>query len=148
MASTVDVVTRLRAAGLAPILHQVTDFAASDHDTPGPGEALINLDPSPQDRRLLASTIPAQVALQVSEAITLGGCLQPGRTTESYDTATVLYARIVQLAGFEDLAGAYGPDEPPPAARKLTTMNAEQISAFVQVNQELITSCRLSAALR
>ncbi|MEE6306311.1 hypothetical protein V1634_05630 [Plantactinospora veratri] len=148
MARTVDVVARLRAAGLAPMLHQVTDVGVSDHDIPRNGEALINLDPSPRDRRFLAATIPDQVALQVSEAITLGGCLQPGQGTESYDAATVLYARILQLAGFDDLAGAFGPAEPSPEARKLTAMNAEQVRAFVKTNQELISSCRLSAGLR
>ncbi|WP_422772579.1 hypothetical protein ACN28C_06055 [Plantactinospora sp. WMMC1484] len=148
MAGTVEVVARLRAAGLAPMLHQVTDVAVSEHDTPGTGEALVSLDPSPRDRRFLAATIPDQVALQVSEAITLGGCLQPGQATKNYDTATVLYARVLQLAGFEDLAGAFGPAEPSPEARELTAMSAEQLGAFVQVNQELIRSCRLSAALR
>ncbi|MEV0153204.1 hypothetical protein AB0H57_05600 [Micromonospora sp. NPDC050686] len=147
MDRTVAVVARLRAAGLAPMLSRVTDVAVSDHDTPRAKEALISLDPSPLDRRFLAATIPEQVALQVSEAITLGNCLQPGQTTESYDTATVLYARILQLAGFEDLAGAFGPDAPPAAARKLTAMNAAQLGAFVQHNQEMISSCRLSAAL-
>jgi hypothetical protein len=147
MARTVDVVARLRAAGLAPMLYQVTDIAVSDHDTPRTGEALINLDPSPRDRRFIAATVPDQVALQVSEAVMLGGCLRPGQTTESYDIATVLYARILQLAGFDELAGAFGPDEPSPAARKLTVMSAEQVGAFVQTNQELIRSCRLSAAL-
>ncbi|MFY1686325.1 hypothetical protein [Plantactinospora sp. WMMB782] len=147
MARTVDVVARLRVAGLAPMLHRVTDVAVSDHDTARAGEALVNLDPSPRDRRFLATTIPDQVALQVSEAVTLGGCLRPGQTAESYDAATVLYARVLELAGFEELAGAFGPAEPSPEARKLTTMDAEQIGAFVQTNQELISSCRLSAVL-
>ncbi|MFY1686343.1 hypothetical protein, partial [Plantactinospora sp. WMMB782] len=136
-----------RVAGLAPMLHRVTDVAVSDHDTARAGEALVNLDPSPRDRRFLATTIPDQVALQVSEAVTLGGCLRPGQTAESYDAATVLYARVLELAGFEELAGAFGPAEPSPEARKLTTMDAEQIGAFVQTNQELISSCRLSAVL-
>ena len=146
MARTVDVVARLRTAGLSPILRQVTDIAASDHTIPRPGEALIGLDPRPRDRRFLAATIPEQVAFQVSEGAILGGCLQPGQTINGYDVATVLYARVLQLAGFEELAGAFGPSEPPPAARKLTTMNAEQVAAFVQTYQELIHSCRLSQA--
>jgi hypothetical protein len=146
MARTVDVVARLRAAGLSPILRRVTDIAASDHTTPRPGEALIRLNPSPRDRRFLAATIPEQVAFQVSEAVTLGGCLQPGQPTDGYDVATVVHDRVLQLAGFEQLTGAFGPPEPPPAARELTTMNAEQVAAFVQTNQELIRSCRLSSA--
>lgn len=148
MARTIDVVTRLRAAGLAPVLRQVTDIALSDHDTPRAGEALIRLDPSPKDRRFVAATISEQVALQVSEALTLTGCIQDGQSSEGYDTATVLYSRILQLAGFDELAGAFGPADPPPAARRLTTMSAEQISAFVETNQELIRSCRLPATLR
>jgi hypothetical protein len=146
MARTVDVVARLRAAGLSPILRRVTDIAASDHTTPRPGEALIRLNPSPRDRRFLAATIPEQVAFQVSQAVTLGGCLQPGQPTDGYDVATVLYDRVLQLAGFEQLTGAFGPSEPPPAARELTTMNAGQVAAFVQTHQELIRSCRLSPA--
>lgn len=146
MSRTVDVVARLRAAGLSPILRQVTDIAASDHTIPRTGEALIRLDPRPHDRRLLAATIPDQVAFQVSEAATLGGCLQPDQTPDGHDIATVLFARVLQLAGFEHLAGAFGPAEPSPAARKLTTMNAEQIGTFVRTNQESIRSCRLSPA--
>lgn len=146
MATTVDVVARLRAAGLSPILHKVTDVAVSDHTIPRPGEALIGLDPRPRDRRLLAATIPEQVAFQVTEGAVLGGCLQPGQTNVGYDIATVLYARVLQLAGFDELASAFGPSEPPPAARELTTMNAEQVAVFVQSNQELIQSCRLSPA--
>lgn len=146
MARTVDVVARLRAAGLSPILHQVTDIAVSDHTIPRPGEALIRLDPSPRDRSFFAVTIPDQVAAGISEGVLLGGCLQPGQTIDSYDIATVLYNRVLQLAGFEQLAGGVGPPEPPPAARKLTTMNAEQVVTFVQTNQESIRSCRLSQA--
>jgi hypothetical protein len=146
MARTVDVVARLRAAGLSPVLQQVTDIAVSDRDIPRTGEAFIRLDPSPRDRRFLAATIPEQVAFQVSEAVTLGGCLQPGQTADGYDIATVLYARVLQLAGFEELGSAFGPPVPPPAARKLITMNAEQVATFVQTNQELIRSCRLSPA--
>jgi hypothetical protein len=146
MARTVDVVARLRAAGLSPVLQQVTDIAVSDRDIPRTGEAFIRLDPSPRDRRFLAATIPEQVAFQVSEAVTLGGCLQPGQTADGYDIATVLYARVLQLAGFEELGSAFGPPLPPPAARKLITMNAEQVATFVQTNQELIRSCRLSPA--
>lgn len=148
MTRTVDVVARLRAAGLAPMLHRVTDAAVSDLDAPRAGEVLIGLDPAPRDRRFVAATIPDQVALQVSEAITLGGCLQPDQTAESYDIATTLYARVLDLAGFEKLASAYGPEEPPPAAQSLTTMNAEQLGTFIQINQELIRSCRLSVALK
>lgn len=148
MARTVDVVARLRAAGLAPMLRQVTDVAVADHDLPRAGEVIIRLDPGPRDRRFLAATIPDQVALQVGEAVTLGGCLQADRTIGSQDAASVLYKRVVRLAGFEHLADAFGPVEPPPAARPLTTMTAEEIGRFVQVNQELIRSCRLLAALR
>lgn len=146
MARTVDVVARLRAAGLSPMLHQVTDLAVSNRTIPRAGEALIRLDPSPRDRSDFAATIPEQVAFQVSEAVLLGGCLQPGQTIDNFDIAAVLYDRVLQLAGFEELADGVGPPEPPPAARKLTTMNAEQVGTFVQTNQESIRSCRLSQA--
>ncbi|MFI7520110.1 hypothetical protein [Micromonospora globbae] len=146
MARTVDVVGRLRDAGLAPVLRHVTDFAVSDRDIPRAGEAFVNLDPGPLDRRFLAATIPDQVAFLVSEAMTLGACSQPGRTIEGRDIAAVLQGRVLQLAGFEQLANALAPAAPPSGARKLTTMNAEQLVAFVQANHELIRSCQLSAA--
>lgn len=146
MARTVNVVGRLRDAGLAPVLRRVTDFAASDQDTPRPGEAFVNLDPGPLDRRFVAATIPDQVAFLVSEAMTLRACSQPGRTIEGRDIAAVLQGRILQLAGFDQLANTVAPAQPPPAAHKLTTMNAEQLIEFVQTNQQLIRSCLLSPA--
>lgn len=146
MAATVEVVARLRAAGLSPILYRVTDLAASDRTVPRVGEALIRLDPSPSGPSSLTGTIPEHVAVQVTHAVTLGGCLQPGQTLESYDIATVLYGRVLQLAGFGHLGEAFGPSEPPLAARPITTMNAGQIAVFVATNQELIRSCRLSPA--
>ncbi|MGH3680085.1 MAG: hypothetical protein ACRDT2_07520 [Natronosporangium sp.] len=148
MASTVDVVIRLRAAGLSPILHQVTDLAISDHTIPRPGEALIRLDPSPRDRSSYAADIPEQVAAGVSESITLGGCLRPDVTLEDHDIATVLHNRVLQLAGFHELTNRFGPSEPPPGAQELTIMNAEQVITFVQINEESIFSCRLSQASR
>ncbi len=142
MASTIDVVQRLRAAGLSPILHQVTDIAASDHVVARAGEALIRLDPRISDRRL-AATITDQVAFQVAETITLSGCFQHDRYVEGYDIATVVYARVLQLAGFETLAAAFGPAETPPAAEEISAMNAQQLTTFIQANQESIRSCSL-----
>lgn len=79
MGRTVDVVTRLRAAGLSPILYQVTDVNVSEYTSPRTGEALIRLDPSPRGPRSANRTIPDQVADQVTEAVTLRGCIQPGK---------------------------------------------------------------------
>ncbi|MEV0328605.1 hypothetical protein AB0H63_19475 [Micromonospora echinospora] len=146
MARTVDVVGRLRDAGLAPVLRRVTDVAVSDHDKPRPGEAFLNLDPGPLDRRFVAATIPDQVAFRVSEAMTLGACLRPGRTIEERDIAAVLQGRILDLAGFEQLANSVAPAQPPPAAQKLAIMTAEQLVDFVRTNQQLIRSCLLSPA--
>lgn len=146
MARTVDVVGRLRDAGLAPVLRRVTDFAVSDHDKPRPGEAFVELNPGPLDRRFVAATIPDQVAFLVSEAMTLRACSQPGRSIEGRDIAAVLQGRILQLAGFAQLANTVAPAQPPSAAQKLATMNAEQLIEFVQINQQLIRSCLLSPA--
>ncbi|MFF0656883.1 hypothetical protein [Micromonospora tulbaghiae] len=146
MVRTIDVVGRLRDAGLAPVLRRVTDYAVSDHDKPSPGEAFVNLDPGPLDRRFVAATIPDQVAFLVSEAMTLSACSQPGRTLEARDIAASLQGRILNLAGFGQLADSVAPAQPPPAAQRLTTMNAEQLIEFVQANQQLIRSCGLSPA--
>lgn len=145
MDRTADVVSRLRAAGLSPVLRNVTDVDFSDHDLPRAGEAFVKFDPSPRNRRFAAGTISDQVAFQVTESSTRFGC-SPDRGNDDHDIATALYLRILKLAGFEEVAEATVAESSSVVAQPLATMNSEQLTKFVDINQELVRSCRLSLA--
>lgn len=145
MARTVDVVSRLRAAGLSPVLRNVTDFDFSDHDLPQAGEAFVRFDPSPRDRRFSARTISDQVASGVAESFTRDRC-SPDRGNDDHDIATALYLRILKLAGFEEVGEAAVAEPSSVVAQPLATMNSDQLTKFVDTNQELVRSCRLSLA--
>lgn len=145
MAQTAEVVSRIRAAGLSPVLRNVTDFDFSDHRLPLAGEALVKFDPSPRHRRFAARTISDQVALHVTESLTRNRCsLDSGNDDIAITDA--LFFRILKLAGFGELAEVMLGEPSSVVAQPLATMSSEQLTKFVDINQELVHSCRLSLA--
>lgn len=140
----VSVVSSLRTAGMQPLLTRFTDRAVAERDQPLPGEAILDIDPAPQNPRAAASSIAEQVALSVSDT-PRDSCSPRDDTFVSADVVGALQQRILVLAGFGNLAEFSPTGEQTVAVTVFGRMDSEQVNSFVEAHQDAIRTCQLTA---
>lgn len=152
MSETMTTVDAFRSAGLEPVLEEVTDAAAADVDQAAPGQVLLRLDPQPRGDLMVTRSLQEDVALTVSETMTSRSCAgqlgaeadELGVDMQSYDLMHELNVRVLQLAGYDDLAGrAYTHYATNP--NRFADFDPDDIATFLTQHRAQIRGCAITA---
>lgn len=138
-------VSQVRQAGLAPLVETVSDEAVVDRDRgeEEPGEVFVRLDPAPRDRRMAAQTIGEQVASELTDGTLLGRCVERDVPLSTYDTMGSVQRRVLELAGFTELAGHIAPLE----GVSVAEMDAAELRDLIDRHASQIRECALTPAM-
>ncbi len=154
MSETMTTVEALRSAGLGPVLDEVTDEAAADVDRAQPGQVLLWFDPQPRGALMVTNSLQEDVALAVSESMTSQGCVgrlgveaeELGVNADSYELQRELTTRVLQLAGYEDLAGRAFTHHATQANR-FAGFHPDDIARFLTEHRDEVAECTVTADL-
>lgn len=141
-----DVVAALSRAGAGPLIAAVTDRSVAEADTPTPGEVFVEFDAGPFNERMLARSTSDVVAEQISAGATVDHC-EPYAPIVTIDASSALQARLLELAGYDRLAGLIGGNEDSPSRRFFGSLDQEALSAWIAANTAAINECRVDDAV-
>lgn len=143
------VTTTLARAGLDPLMTQVTDHAAAETDRTRPGEAFLGIDTGPFGERDGVQNVGEGAADAIAAQLTVDRC---PIDTEVYDAGEVsastpseaLRARVLTLAGYDQLNAGYYVDPEGAAAKFFDAMDAAELTAWVQQHQDQVETCTIT----
>lgn len=142
-ADITDAMTALQRAGLRPILTRVTDDAVAESDRPGPGEALLDLDPGPFSKRMHLQSVRSLAADRISAWLVSERCRRRPDVS-SVDASQALQVRMLTLAGFDDIVEGYGGGVVGPAAEFFAGMDAAGLTDWVEQHAQQIKTCAIT----
>lgn len=137
-----EVVTSMRAAGLAPLVTKVTGYDVHNRHQLDPGQILVSVDPGPRSPSLFADSLREKVALDLGEtAVTLACDFE--KSMKRHARSDALMNRVYTIAGFSQLNhDVWQTDDP--GVQAIARMNAKEVREFIAHHQKEVRSCGIS----